>query len=126
MKNNHLFGPLTFMWICFSVFFFFAPAFVGENDLNAFSDPAYAEEAGKKATIEDAKQEAKEEAAKADEHAKDLKQGVKEDTVKAGKTVKSGAKGVFHILKDGIKSLLRGEGVKADKTAREEQNPQDE
>lgn len=126
MKKNNLFGSSTFMWICFSAFFFFAPTFVGENDLDEFSDPAYAEETGKKATIEDAKQEAKEEAGKTGQHAADLKQGVKEDTVKAGKTVKSGVKGGFQILKDGIKSLLRGEGVKADKTAREEQNPQDE
>ncbi len=47
-----------------------------------FFDPAmlaYAEE-GQKATIEDAKQEASQEAAKAGEHAQNLKQSVKKDT----------------------------------------------
>ncbi|MFH1102528.1 MAG: hypothetical protein V1714_02010 [Pseudomonadota bacterium] len=126
MKKNNPFGSSAFMWIWFGAFFFFAPAFVAENGLKVFSDSAYAEETSKKATIEDTKQEAKEEAAKAGEHAADLKQGVKEDTVKAGKTVKSGVKGVFQILKDGVKSLFRGEGVKVDKTAREEQNPHDD
>jgi hypothetical protein len=92
-----------------------------------FFDPAmlaYAEE-GQKATIEDAKQEASQEAAKAGDHTQNLKQSVKKDTTAAAKTVKSGAKSGFSILKKGIKSLSRGEGVKVEKSAREEQNPYD-
>lgn len=90
-------------------------------------DPSevHAEEASPKATLGDAKKEASDEAARAGEHAENLKESVKKDTAAAGKAVKSGFKSGFSILKEGIRSLGRGEGVKVEKTPREEQNPHD-
>ena len=85
---------------------------------------AYAEE-GQQATIEDAKREASQEAAKSGDHAQNLKQSVKKDTTATWKAIKSGVKSGFSLLKKGIKSLSRGKGVKVEKSAREEQNPYD-
>jgi hypothetical protein len=114
---------VLYLWIFLNIFLIL---FSAVNPGTSSKNIILAEDQSKKVTIEDSKREAREEAGKIDEHAKELKQGVKEDSIKAGKTVKQGIKSGFQILKEGVHSLRRGDGVKAEKTSREEQNPQDE
>jgi len=84
---------------------------------------ACAQEGSPPATIGDAKREASQEASKAGEHAENLKKSVKRDTTEAGKAVKTGAASGFQILKDGIRSLIRGEGVRVKRAPGEEEPP---
>ncbi len=112
--------------LTFGLALFFAPPLPGGAAFFFEPPPSvWAEEASQRSTLQDAKQEASQEAAKSGDHAENLKEGVKKDTKEAGRTLKKGAKSGFSILKDGVRSLWRGEGVKAKKSAREEQDPQD-
>ncbi len=83
----------------------------------------YAEEKKQSVTIEDGKEQIAEEIDRADEHAEKIKKSVKEDTSSAGKNIFGGIKSGFQLLKDGFKSLRRGEGVPADKFQMEEKEP---
>lgn len=84
---------------------------------------AYAQEGSPPATIDDAKREASQEASKTGEHAENLKESVKKDTTEAGKAVKTGVVSGFRILKDGTRSLIRGEGVRVERAPGEEEPP---
>jgi|GEM_PF-3440926 len=106
------------------VLFLMAPV-IGGFPFSKKMTAAYAQEGSPPATIGDAKREASQEASRAGEHAENLKESVKRDTTGAGKAVKTGVVSGFRILKEGVRSLFRGEGAKVEKTAREEQNPYD-
>jgi hypothetical protein len=82
-----------------------------------------AQEESSPATLGDARREASDEAARAGEHARNLKESVKSDTTEAGKAVKTGVVSGFKILKEGVRSVLHGEGVRVKRQPGEEEPP---
>ena len=105
----------------FAVSLIFIFPLCGEIPFSLKVSDAIAEETKQTATIEDAEQQAAEEASQVDEHTTNLKKSVKKDTSAAAETIFGGLKSGFKILKDGFGSLRRGEGVPVGQTPREEQ-----
>jgi cell division protein YceG involved in septum cleavage len=114
-------NPIAFRASIVSICFIFA-FFIVLSLVSAASN-GYAEEKKQSVTIEDGKEQIAEEIDHADEHAQKIKKSVKEDTSSAGKTISGGIKSGFQLLKEGFKSLRRGEGVPADKFQMEEHEP---
>lgn len=84
---------------------------------------SHAEEKKETVTIEEGKEQLAGEWDRKGEHAENIKKAAKEDTTSAGKSISEGFKSGFKIIKEGIKSMRRGEGVPADKHRMEELEP---
>lgn len=84
---------------------------------------SHAEEKKETVTIQEGKEKLAEDWDRKDEHVENIKQSVKKDTTSAGKNIKGGFKSGFKMIKEGFKSMRRGEGVPADKYRMEEREP---